>query len=154
MWTGLDWLRIGTGGELLWIRYWTFVFHKMLGNHRVSKQLGTSRVVLSSTELVKLKIVRSGNVPLSKHLHELPVSNNIRQFLLSWAVAPEGLSCILLLNYSQWNEMYWNGHSVYERTLSWNMLMTMHPSAGLYTYTLSQDNNNTWVVSSFVWVMV
>jgi hypothetical protein len=52
MWTGLEWLRIGTGGELLWIRYWTFRFHKMLGNYRVSKQLGISIVVLSSVELV------------------------------------------------------------------------------------------------------
>jgi hypothetical protein len=33
MWTGLVWLRIGTGGELLWIRYWTFGFHEMLGNY-------------------------------------------------------------------------------------------------------------------------
>jgi hypothetical protein len=52
MWTGLVWLRIGTGGELLWIRYWTFGLHKLLGNYRVSKQLGISRVVLSSMELV------------------------------------------------------------------------------------------------------
>jgi hypothetical protein len=52
MWTGLVWLRIGTGGELLCIRYRTFGFHEMLGNYRVSKQLGTSRVVLSSMELV------------------------------------------------------------------------------------------------------
>jgi hypothetical protein len=36
MWTGLVWLRIGTGGELLGIRYSTFGFHKMLGNYRVS----------------------------------------------------------------------------------------------------------------------
>jgi hypothetical protein len=28
-WTGSMWLRIGTGGELLWIRLWTFGFHKM-----------------------------------------------------------------------------------------------------------------------------
>jgi hypothetical protein len=35
-WTGLVWLRIGTGGELLWIRYWTFGFHEMLGNYRVA----------------------------------------------------------------------------------------------------------------------
>jgi hypothetical protein len=47
MWTGLVWLRIGTGGELLWIRYWTFWFHEMLGNLRVA-----SRVVLSPIELV------------------------------------------------------------------------------------------------------
>jgi hypothetical protein len=36
MWIGLVWLGIGTGGELLWIRYWTFGFHEMLGNYRVS----------------------------------------------------------------------------------------------------------------------
>jgi hypothetical protein len=29
--TGLIWLRIGTGGGLLWIRWWTFGFHKMRG---------------------------------------------------------------------------------------------------------------------------
>jgi hypothetical protein len=50
--TGLVWLRIGTGGEISWIRYWTFEFHKPLGNYRVSKQLGISRVMLSSMELV------------------------------------------------------------------------------------------------------
>jgi hypothetical protein len=52
MWARLVWLRIGTGGELLWIRYWTFGLHKMLGNYRVSKQLWLSRVVLSCMELV------------------------------------------------------------------------------------------------------
>jgi hypothetical protein len=36
MWTGLVWLRIGTGGELLWIRYWIFWFHEMLGNYGVA----------------------------------------------------------------------------------------------------------------------
>jgi hypothetical protein len=51
-WGDQGWFRIGTGGELLWIRYWTFGFHKMLGNYRVAKQLGISRVVLSSMELV------------------------------------------------------------------------------------------------------
>jgi hypothetical protein len=42
-WTGLVWLRIGTGGEFLWIRYWTFGFHEIVGNYRVA-----SLVVLSS----------------------------------------------------------------------------------------------------------
>jgi hypothetical protein len=51
MWTGLVRLGIGTGGELLWIRYWTFGVHKMLGNYRVASQLVASRVVLSSIEL-------------------------------------------------------------------------------------------------------
>jgi hypothetical protein len=35
MWNGLVWLRIGTGGELLWILYCTFGFQEMLGNYRV-----------------------------------------------------------------------------------------------------------------------
>jgi hypothetical protein len=30
-WTGLIWLRIETGGGLLWMRQWTFLFHKMRG---------------------------------------------------------------------------------------------------------------------------
>jgi hypothetical protein len=34
--TGLVWLRRGTVGELLWIRYWTFGFHEMLGNYRMA----------------------------------------------------------------------------------------------------------------------
>jgi hypothetical protein len=29
-WTGL-WLRIGTGGGHVWMRWWTFEFHKMWG---------------------------------------------------------------------------------------------------------------------------
>jgi hypothetical protein len=51
-WTGLVSLRIGTGGKLMWIQYCTFGLHKMLGNYRVSKQLGISQAVLSSIELV------------------------------------------------------------------------------------------------------
>jgi hypothetical protein len=42
LWTGLVWLRIGTGGEL----------NKILGNYRVAAQLVASQVVLSSTELI------------------------------------------------------------------------------------------------------
>jgi hypothetical protein len=42
MWTRLVWLRVGTGGELLWIRYWTLGFHKMLCNYQVASQLVAS----------------------------------------------------------------------------------------------------------------
>jgi hypothetical protein len=55
MWAGLVCLKIGTSGGFLWIRYWTFGFHKLLGNY-VSKQLGISRVVLSSMELVYMPL--------------------------------------------------------------------------------------------------
>jgi hypothetical protein len=48
MWTGLAWLRIGSGGELLWIPYWTFEFHRMLG--KLSSVLAT-RDLSSSAQL-------------------------------------------------------------------------------------------------------
>jgi hypothetical protein len=51
-WIGLGWLRIGTGGELLLIRYFTLGFHEMLGNYRVATHLVAFRVVLSSIGLV------------------------------------------------------------------------------------------------------
>jgi hypothetical protein len=48
VWTGLTWLRIGTSGGLLWTRYWTFWFHKMLGSSWVAAQLAASQEELSS----------------------------------------------------------------------------------------------------------
>jgi hypothetical protein len=53
-WGGVDWivsLRVGTSGELMWMRLWTFGFHKMLGNCQVATQLVASRAVFSSIEL-------------------------------------------------------------------------------------------------------
>jgi hypothetical protein len=64
MWTGLIWLRIGTGGELLWIRYWTFGFLEMLGNYRVASQPVASWVLLSS--IVRL-LLNSGFSPTNFH---------------------------------------------------------------------------------------
>ena len=29
VWTGSSWFRIGTGGGYVWMRWWTFEFHKM-----------------------------------------------------------------------------------------------------------------------------
>jgi hypothetical protein len=37
--TGLICLRIGTGGRLLWTRWWTFIFHKMWGVRWPSEDL-------------------------------------------------------------------------------------------------------------------
>jgi hypothetical protein len=36
---GSIWLRIGNGGGLMWTRWWTSGFHKMLGSSRVAAQL-------------------------------------------------------------------------------------------------------------------
>jgi hypothetical protein len=48
VWIGLIWLRIGTSGGLLWKRWWTFWFHKMLGSSWVAAQLAASQEGLSS----------------------------------------------------------------------------------------------------------
>jgi hypothetical protein len=67
MWTGLVWLMTGTSGELLWIRYWTFGCHEMLGNYRVAWRLVASRVVLSSIELVSRWRITSPSYSESKN---------------------------------------------------------------------------------------
>jgi hypothetical protein len=48
VWIGLIWLTIGTSGELLWRRKWTFGFHKMLGTSWVGALLTASQEGLSS----------------------------------------------------------------------------------------------------------
>jgi hypothetical protein len=48
MWIGLIWLRIGTSGGLLWTRWWTFEFHKMLRISWMAAQLAASQKGLSS----------------------------------------------------------------------------------------------------------
>jgi hypothetical protein len=59
MWTELVWLRIGTGGELLWIRYWTLGFHKILGNYRVALTTGS---LSSSAQFHSKLVVVSWNI--------------------------------------------------------------------------------------------
>jgi hypothetical protein len=73
MWTGLVWLRIGTGGELLWIPYWTFGFHEMLGNYRVA-----SRLVFSSIELLNHK--RTVNGKPYAYLEPMRASENCQRW--------------------------------------------------------------------------
>jgi hypothetical protein len=48
VWTGSIWLRIGTSGGLLWTRWWTFGFHRMLGSSWVAAQLAASQEGLRS----------------------------------------------------------------------------------------------------------
>jgi hypothetical protein len=51
-WTGLIWLKIGTGGGHLWMRLWTFGFHKMWGISWVAEELVASQEGLCSLELI------------------------------------------------------------------------------------------------------
>jgi hypothetical protein len=48
VWIGLILLRIRTGGGLLWTRWWTFGFDKMLGSSWVAAQVAASQEGLSS----------------------------------------------------------------------------------------------------------
>ena len=45
-WTGSIWVRIGTGGGHLWMRQWTFGFHKMRGISWLAENLLASRRAL------------------------------------------------------------------------------------------------------------
>jgi hypothetical protein len=47
VWSGLVWLRIGASGGLLWTRWWTFRFHKMLGSSWVAAHLDASQEGIS-----------------------------------------------------------------------------------------------------------
>jgi hypothetical protein len=49
-WTGSIWLRIGTGGELLWMRLWTFGFHKIREISWVAQDVLASQEGLCSME--------------------------------------------------------------------------------------------------------
>ena len=51
-WTGSIWLRTGTSDGLLWMRWWTFGFHKMRGISWVAEDLSVSQKGLSWVELV------------------------------------------------------------------------------------------------------
>jgi hypothetical protein len=50
-WGGMAWTDLASGG-LLWTRWWTFGFHKMLGITWVTAQLAAFQEGFSSMELV------------------------------------------------------------------------------------------------------
>ena len=52
-WTGLVWLRIGKGGCVLWMRWWTFVLHKMWRISWLAEYLLASQGGLYCMELVR-----------------------------------------------------------------------------------------------------
>jgi hypothetical protein len=58
-WGDMDWIGLDEDGDrmsALANSDSTFGFHKMLGNYRVASQLVTSRVVLSSMELISERV--------------------------------------------------------------------------------------------------
>jgi hypothetical protein len=73
-WIGLIWLSTGTSGGLLWTRYWTFGFHKILGISWVAAQLAASQEGLSSMSEweIKIKILQIKVIAQSKICYEIP----------------------------------------------------------------------------------
>jgi hypothetical protein len=50
--TGVVWLRIGAGGGMLWMLWWTFWFHKMRGISWIAGDRLASQKGLFSMQLV------------------------------------------------------------------------------------------------------
>jgi hypothetical protein len=61
-WIELIWLRIGTSGGLLWTRYWTFGFHKMLGSSSGAAQSAAPQEGLSSVSKCVFEFIFWSNV--------------------------------------------------------------------------------------------
>jgi hypothetical protein len=83
VWTGLVWLRIGTRGELLWIRWRTFGFHKMVRNCRVPSQLMTIELVSSlvsrAWENTGRSLVMTDRVPVERFGGEVYLKYGIKK---------------------------------------------------------------------------
>ena len=61
VWTGLDWLRIGTVGGHLWTGWWNFGLHKMLGISWLAGNRLASQEGLCSVEWVSEWVSRDTN---------------------------------------------------------------------------------------------
>jgi hypothetical protein len=65
---GSIWLRIGTGGGLMWTRWWTSGFHKMLVSSRVAAQLAAQEGLSSMSEWVSEWVSRVSSTDKSQLL--------------------------------------------------------------------------------------
>jgi hypothetical protein len=82
-WTGSIWLRIGTGGGLLWMRLWTFGSHKMRGISWVAQDVLASQEGLCSMEWVSKYVF----IPLllSERKVLMPIPYVLWKCLETWA---------------------------------------------------------------------
>jgi hypothetical protein len=128
----LVWLRKGTGGELLWIRYWTFGFHEMLGNYQVSKYLGIPRVVLSSMGLVILVAFCRGGTSVHTYLHSRRITKSVissfglsskiccyyrKEIFMKWDVE-RSTCCMVFVPTFWWSVRYLSNIKVKASTIS------------------------------------
>jgi hypothetical protein len=91
-------LRIGTGGGLLWTRWWTSGFHKMLGGSRAAAQLAAPQEGLSSmSEWVSgiLKIVRDYlNMKAEPRMRIIMATSRIIAVTKPAYIHPEGYTTV------------------------------------------------------------
>jgi hypothetical protein len=108
VWFGLIWLGIGSVGGILWTRYWTFGFHKMLGSSWVAAQLAGTQEGLSSLSVYDY-------IVLSPH------------YTCVVLVSPSELGraepnlCRMLCNY--WGSLHW-----------WSVVCLFSPQGKLFCY--------------------
>jgi hypothetical protein len=92
VWIGLIWLRIGTSGGLLWTRWWTFGFHKLVGSFWVAAQLAASQEGLSSMSekrMAQWKVLEKGESEEKRATLRFLLQRNLRYWglgslLLCW----------------------------------------------------------------------
>jgi hypothetical protein len=99
----LIWLRIGTGGRLLWVRWWTFGFHKMRGISWLADDLLASQEGLCSMELVMRHIRFEGsNYELKDDSINAHNANNWH----NWLIVIIKISSSILFTYKLTSSVY------------------------------------------------
>jgi hypothetical protein len=112
-WIGLIWLRIGTSGGLLWTRYWTFGFHKMLGDSRGAAQLTAPQEGLSSVS----KWVFIYHIQLTIYLSEFYFTICARLYLYILPVFLTSVSFARFLFRVRTNFSYTWSHILHEHSI-------------------------------------
>jgi hypothetical protein len=89
VWTGLIWLTVGTSGGLLWTRWWTFGFHKIV--------FAVPAVAIKRGLVVQLLMEGLPCGGGLEYLHHSPGSHRKRR---NWIPVPGGITgptCAVLL---------------------------------------------------------
>jgi hypothetical protein len=102
----LMWLRIGTGGRLLWMRQRTFGFHKTQGIFWLADDLLTSQEGLCSIELVRSYVVISNSVCSTIIVFVNTFYNYVVTSMLSIGTLVLGF-CVVLYSVSKWTVQRW-----------------------------------------------
>ena len=101
IWTGLGWLKIGTGGVRLWVRWWTFGFREMRGISWLAASQSAAQEGLCTVEWVSNYWMNKGRYSSWLSWLKRKAGNSP----LSSAVIRKAWSCVLLHTQNIWNKM-------------------------------------------------